>query len=78
MILSGVAWIFVCTLKETYAPAILIKKAKRRRKETGDSRWWSRYDQKVPFMELMKVNLSRPFIMTFTEPICIFVRLPLP
>ncbi|KAA6411574.1 MAG: MFS multidrug transporter [Lasallia pustulata] len=72
MILSAVAWIFVCSLKETYAPALLIQKAKVRRKETGESRWWSRYDQKTSFTELLKVNLSRPFIMTFTEPICIF------
>ena len=72
MILSAVAWIFVCILKETYTPALLVKKAALRRKETGDLRWWSRYDQKASFIQLLKVNLSRPFIMTFTEPICIF------
>lgn len=76
MILSAVAWIFVCSLKETYAPALLVRKAEARRKETGDSRWWSRYDQKESFIPLLKVNLSRPFIMTFTEPICIFVPPP--
>ena len=72
MILSSVAWIFVCILKETYTPALLVKKAALRRKETGDLRWWSRYDQKASFIRLLKVNLSRPFIMTLTEPICIF------
>ncbi len=69
MILSGLGWAFVCLLKETYAPALLQKKAKKRRKETEDERWWCRYDQKVEFWECLRINLSRPFIMTFTEPI---------
>ncbi|MCJ1362806.1 hypothetical protein MMC16_001912 [Acarospora aff. strigata] len=72
MILSGVAWAMVCILKETYGPALLVKKARQRRKETDDERWWSRYDQKINFWEKLRVNLSRPFVMTFTEPICIF------
>lgn len=72
MIISGVAFIFMCMLKETYAPALLQKKAKLRRKEQDDDRYWSRYDNKIKFWPLLKVNLSRPFIMVFTEPICIF------
>ena len=72
MILSSVAWIFVCVLKETYSPALLIKKAAKRRAETEDPRWWCRYDRKVSLVELLKVNLSRPFVMAVTEPICIF------
>ncbi len=43
-----------------------------RRKETGEERYWSRYDQRLSFIELMKVNLSRPFVMAIKEPICIF------
>ena len=70
MIISGIAWVFVCILKETYGPAILRRKAKLRRKETGDERFWSRYDdRKVTFLQLLKINLSRPFVMIFTEPI---------
>ncbi|KAF6218671.1 hypothetical protein HO133_006022 [Letharia lupina] len=69
MIISGVAFIFMCMLKETYAPALLQKKAKLRRKEQDDDRYWSRYDNKIKFWPLLKVNLSRPFIMVFTEPI---------
>lgn len=69
MILSGVALAMVVLVKETYAPAILRKKAARRRKETEDSRWWSRYDDKKEFWPLLKLNLSRPFVMTVTEPI---------
>ena len=69
MIISGVAFIFMCVLKETYAPALLRKKAKLRRKEQDEKSYWSRYDSKMKFWELLKVNLSRPFVMLFTESI---------
>lgn len=72
LILSGVALIFSLIMKETYAPTILQKKAARLRKESGDSRWWSRYDQKASLSQILKLNLSRPFVMAVTEPICIF------
>lgn len=44
MILSGAAWVLCASIKETYAPAILKKKAKKQREETGDDRWWCRYE----------------------------------
>ncbi|KAK4863352.1 hypothetical protein LT330_002130 [Penicillium expansum] len=69
LILSAVALVFAILLKETYAPTLLQKKAARLRKETGDSRWWSRYDQKASLPEILKLNLSRPFVMAVTEPI---------
>ena len=70
MMISGLAFGFMCILKETYAPALLKKKAELRRKEQDDERYWSRYDdKKVHFLALLKVNLSRPFIMIATEPI---------
>ncbi|KAJ6120058.1 hypothetical protein N7523_004338 [Penicillium sp. IBT 18751x] len=72
LLLSGVALAFALILKETYAPTLLQKKAARLRKETDDSRWWSRYDQKASLSEILKLNLSRPFVMAVTEPICIF------
>jgi hypothetical protein len=59
----------VCSVPETYAPAILRARAAKKRKETGDSRWWSRYDDKKSIFELLKINLSRPFVMAATEPI---------
>ena len=70
MMISGVAFGFMCILSETYAPAILRKKARVRRKERDDERWWSRYDEKkTRFFSLLKINLSRPFVMLATEPI---------
>lgn len=69
LILSAVALLFAILLKETYAPTLLQKKAARLRKETGESRWWSRYDQKASLPEVLGLNLSRPFVMAVTEPI---------
>lgn len=69
MILASVAAIGVSLIQETYGPAILRKRAAARRKETGDERYWSRYDEKKEFLPLLKVNLSRPFKMMLTEPI---------
>lgn len=67
---SGFAFVFMCILKETYTPTILKKKAELRRKEENDDRYWSRYDErKLKFLPVLKVNLSRPFVMIFTEPI---------
>lgn len=72
LILSGAAVIFMATIRETYAPAILRARAARLRKETGDDRYWSRFDQKVSTIQLLKTNLSRPFILAATEPILWF------
>jgi MFS family permease len=47
LIFGGTAWIMCAMIKETYAPALLKKKAAKLRKETGDDRWWCRYDQKL-------------------------------
>ena len=69
VIAASVAWVIVGLVKETYAPAILRKRAAQKRQETGDERWWSRYDDKEEFLPLLKVNLSRPFVMAVSEPI---------
>ena len=69
LICGGVAFIMVATVPETYAPAILRSRAAKMRKEQDDPRWWSRYDEKSKLWDLLKVNLSRPFVMSFTEPI---------
>lgn len=72
LILGGIATALMCLIKETYSPRLLQIRAKRRRKEGGEEKHWSRYDQRVGFIEMMKVNLSRPFVMAVKEPICIF------
>ena len=73
--MSGAGFASIFLIQETYSPAILRRKAQKLRTESGEQRWWSRYDSKESFSKLLKVNLSRPFIMAFTEPICIFWNL---
>ncbi|KAI1609346.1 MFS transporter [Exophiala viscosa] len=72
MIWAGIASVLLIVMKETYSPVLLQKKAKKLRREENDDKYWSRYDIRVGFLELMKINLSRPFIMMIKEPICIF------
>ncbi|EFX00914.1 major facilitator superfamily transporter multidrug resistance [Grosmannia clavigera kw1407] len=75
LILAGVAIALMFTVKETYAPVVLKAKAARIRKETGDDRYWCRYDQKISIPHLLKINMSRPFILSFTEPILWFFNI---
>lgn len=69
MMMTGLALVFSCIMKETYTPVLLQRKAARIRKETDDPRWWSRYDQKAALSEILKTNLTRPLIMAVVEPI---------
>lgn len=75
LILGGVAALLILTVKETYAPSILQRKAARIRKETDDDRWWCRYDNKISTVDLLKLNLSRPFVLAATEPILWFFNI---
>ncbi|KAL5394241.1 hypothetical protein PMIN06_006007 [Paraphaeosphaeria minitans] len=72
MIGSGVSWFMVLSIGETYAPALLRAKSAKKRKETGEERWYSRYDDKKKFWPMLKENLYRPLVMSVNEPICIF------
>ena len=73
LISSGVSCVMVFLVGETYAPAILRARAARKRKETGNLKWWSRYDdKKANFRHILQHNLARPFVLMVTEPICIF------
>ncbi|TLS26209.1 hypothetical protein PpBr36_04303 [Pyricularia pennisetigena] len=76
LILGVVASGLMFTVRETYAPAILRAKAQRRRKETDDDRWWSRYDEAADSkVRLFKENMARPFVLAVTEPILWFFNL---
>lgn len=69
LIVSGVASLIVALIPETYPPAILRKRAAKKRKETGDSRYWSQYDDRAKFRTLLATNLKRPLYFALTEPI---------
>ncbi|RYP23158.1 hypothetical protein DL765_001243 [Monosporascus sp. GIB2] len=75
LILAGAGTVCMALTKETYAPNLLQRKASRMRKETNDQRWWSRYDEKVSTISLLKINLLRPFELAFKEPILWFFNL---
>ncbi|TIC04961.1 MFS general substrate transporter [Wallemia mellicola] len=70
---------FVCflmvvfLLPETYGPTILEKRVKKLRKEHKDDRYYcSSMKNRPPIGELLKVSLTRPIRLQFTEPIIIF------
>ncbi|KAL4943041.1 hypothetical protein BDV06DRAFT_221647 [Aspergillus oleicola] len=72
LIVGGAVLTMMCFIKETYAPAILRMRAVKLREETGDHKWWTRYDSKKTLSVQLQTGLSRPFVMLATEPICIF------
>ena len=70
MMATGSALVFIALIRETYTPILLRQKAARKRKEEKDDRYWCGFDEKkMSFLESMKVNLTRPFMMIVTEPI---------
>lgn len=66
---GGVILVLIASVKETYAPVILKRRAARKRKETQNPKWWTRYDDDVSFTSSLGINLKRPFVMLLTEPI---------
>ncbi len=53
-----------------YRPVLLVRRAKKLRKETGDTRYWAP-------MEKNKQTLSQRFRRVFTRPFNILVREPM-
>jgi len=62
----------VAIIPETYAPTLLRRRAAKLRKDNNNKKYWSTYDDLQPFWPLLRVNLSRPFVLMVTEPILIF------
>ncbi|KAF4778836.1 putative MFS transporter [Colletotrichum scovillei] len=72
LIVGGVVFVLLASVKETYAPVLLRRQATEKCRITGDDRWWTRYDHGQGFWPLLKINLYRPLKMMCTEPICMF------
>lgn len=70
-ICCAVNFLLMVLVKETYAPCLLRGRTKKIQEETGDQRWWCRYDHKhgVTRFEVIKENLARPLHMIVFEPI---------
>lgn len=69
LIMGGAIFVLLCFVRETYAPVILRHRAEELRKETGNPKWWTRYDNGEDPLKRLRVGLSRPLIMLVTEPI---------
>ncbi|KAK6203365.1 multidrug resistance protein 10 [Scheffersomyces amazonensis] len=69
IIWSGVLLIMVILfVPETYEPVLLVKKAKRLRKETGDDRYYAPLEKtKITLYESVVVSSRRPFLLIFRD-----------
>lgn len=77
LILSGLVLILVILCQpETYAPLLLSWRAAHFRRLTGDERFRSPLEVvRTTFLERLRVAVSRPFIMTWSEPIILLMSL---
>ncbi|KZF22154.1 major facilitator superfamily protein [Xylona heveae TC161] len=77
LILSAVAFVLITfTVPETYAPTLLARRAKKLRKQTGNSRYVTEQDLDLrPMAERLRLFLLRPFQLLFTELIVFFISL---
>ncbi|KAE9408218.1 MFS general substrate transporter [Gymnopus androsaceus JB14] len=69
-IFAGVCWVgIVFTLPETYAPILLAQKARQKRKDTGDDRYYAAIEAtKKTLAQQIENVLARPFVMLIQEP----------
>ncbi|KIJ47970.1 hypothetical protein M422DRAFT_163053 [Sphaerobolus stellatus SS14] len=74
---AGCLIIIIFLVPETYEPILLVKKANRRRAESGDERYYAAYERKPvrPVLGQIKDIVAKPFILLFNEPMLIAVTL---
>jgi multidrug resistance protein len=77
LIVSGAAWILVTfTLPETYGPALLSRRARKLRKETGISKYVTEQQLNPrPLRETLHLILLRPIQLLVLEPIVSLVAI---
>lgn len=66
---AAVTALGLLTLKETYAPVLLEKKARRLRKETNNQEWHTVFSAKEPLGKRIAHGLMRPCIFLATQPV---------
>ncbi|KAE9393585.1 MFS general substrate transporter [Gymnopus androsaceus JB14] len=69
-IFAGVCWLLIVfTLPETFGPILLVQKARQKRKETGDNRYYAPMEViKKTIGQRVENILARPFRMLIQEP----------
>ncbi|OAP58368.1 hypothetical protein AYL99_07458 [Fonsecaea erecta] len=77
MILAGLCLaILTFTVPETYTPVLLDRRAKKLRKETGNSKFVTERDLDVrPLTQQLAIFLLRPLQLLFLEPIVLLISL---
>ncbi|KAG2023094.1 multidrug transporter [Coprinopsis cinerea AmutBmut pab1-1] len=70
---AGVCWIMIMvSVPESYAPILLVKKAEKKRQETGDPRYYAAFERENwGFSKRAYHVLVRPWVIFFTEPMII-------
>lgn len=64
----------VFTIPETYAPILLVRRAEKLRKETGETRYWAPLERNKPTAsQRIKRVVARPFIILAREPMLIAI-----
>ncbi|KAJ3565465.1 hypothetical protein NP233_g7618 [Leucocoprinus birnbaumii] len=74
-IFAFLCWILIVfTMPETYGPILLVRKAERLRKETGDSRYYAAMERrKLSIGKRLEDILAKPFLILFREPMMIAI-----
>ena len=69
MIFSGATWLLILfTVPETYSPILLVKKARKLRKTTGDDRFYAPHEKaSYSIKGILRRTLFRPVEMMITE-----------
>lgn len=77
LILGFCAWVLITfTVPETYAPALLKKRAKKLRKAENDEKYITETElDPRPMGEKMRIFFFRPFQLLFLEPIVLFISI---
>lgn len=77
LILSGAAWFLITfTVKETYAPSILKKRAQKLRRAQKSDKYVTEQElDPRPLLERLRIFIARPFQLLFLEPIVMFISL---
>ncbi|KAF9462117.1 major facilitator superfamily domain-containing protein [Collybia nuda] len=69
-------FLILFTIPETYSPILLVEKAKKKRKESGDNRFYAPMEKSVSSpMQRVEDVLARPFVIMFSEPMLVALTL---